>query len=136
MTISLLKTTFLCLILGLINQKAIGQVGLRQQNDTFIVIEKRAEYPDGMKAMYEFISKNLKFPMSVATIEGTVYLGFCIEADGRLTDIEVRKGLRKDYDEEAVRVVSIMPKWIPAVEFGTKKTVKSYFTVPIHFRLE
>ena len=126
----------LCLILGLINQKVVGQVGLRQQNDTFIVIEKRAEYPDGMKAMYQFISKNLKFPLSVDTIEGTIYLGFCIEADGRLTDIEVRKGLRKDYDEEAVRVVSIMPKWIPAVEFGTKKTVKSYFTVPIKFRLE
>ena len=136
MTVNTLKVTFLCLALVTINQKAIGQVGLKQQNNIAIVIEKHAQYPDGMKAMYQFISKNLKFPLSVDTIEGTIYLGFCIEADGRLTDIEVRKGLRKDYDEEAVRVVSMMPKWIPAVEFGTGKNVKNYFTVPIHFRLE
>ncbi len=136
MKISYLKMTFLCLILGFINQKAVGQIGLRQRNDTLIIIEKPAEFLGGRSAMYEFISKNLKFPMSVVTVEGTIYLGFCIEADGRLTDIEVRKGLRKDYDDEAIRVVSIMPKWTPAVEFGTKKNVKSFYTIPIKFRLE
>ncbi len=128
--------TFLCLILGLISQKAIAQMGVKQQNDTLIIIAKPAEFPKGQEAMREFIKNNLKFPTPTADIVRTVYVGFCVESDGTLTEIKVRRGFRKDYDEEAIRVVSIMPKWTPAVECGTGKNVKNYFTVPIKFRLE
>ena len=133
MTIFKLKTTFLCFILGIITQNAIGQ----KQNDTLITFEQPAQFPNGTKAMLEFIKNNLKFPKyGDEDIVCTVYMGFCVESDGTLTEIKVRRGFGKDYDEEAIRVVSIMPKWIPAVEFGTGKNVKNYFTVPIKFRLE
>ena len=136
MSVNTLKMIFLCLILGLINQKIIGQTGAQPQNDSPTIIEKPAEFPNGRKAMFAFIKENMKFPMPELNIQGSVFVGFCVEADGTLTEIKVRKGLMKLHDEEAIRLFSIMPKWIPAVEFGTGKNVKNYFTVPIKFRLE
>jgi periplasmic protein TonB len=136
MTISYFKMTALCLILGLINQKAIGQIGLMPHHDSLIIIEKHAEFPNGREAMFKFIKENMRFPMPELEIQGTVYVNFCVEADGTLTDIKVRRGIMKLHDEEAIRLVSIMPKWTPAVEFGTGKNIRNYFTVPIRFRLE
>ena len=137
MTVNTLKITFLCLILSVINQKAIAQKGVKPQNDSLIIIEKPAEFPNGTKAMLEFIKNNLRFSkQGNADIMCTVYVGFCVETDGTLTDIKVRRGFRKDYDAEAIRLIAIMPKWTPAVEFGTGKNVKNYFTVPIKFKLE
>jgi outer membrane biosynthesis protein TonB len=129
-----LKVACLLMISILINNKLLSQ---QKEAVTQPRTSKSAEYPNGQAAMYNFIQNNLKYPKDGATcIQGNVYLNFCIEVDGSITNIKVLKGLCTDCDKEAIRVISIMPKWKPALEYGTNKPVKSYYTMPCRFRLE
>ena len=65
---------------------------------------------------------------------GTVYVRFVVEPDGTITNIEVAKGVGGGCSEEAVRVVKMMPKWIPGEAFGKK--VRVTYTLPVNFRLQ
>ena len=108
-----------------------------QTADSLRVVPLRArgsEYPEGQAAMYQFITKNLRYSKNDTCVQGNVYVNFCVETDGSITRVLVQKGLCKTYNAEAIRVISIMPKWKPALEYGTKKPVKSYFTIPCRFR--
>ena len=94
-------------------------------------------FKGGNKAMFAFIGANLKFPAisRECGIEGTVYVGFIVETDGTLTDIEVKRGLGGGLNEEAVRVVQLMQgQWNPATYDG--KPVRSAFYIPLKFKLE
>ncbi len=128
-----LKVAFLLLISILINHKSWSQQ--KEEAITQAGTSKSAEYPNGQAEMYNFIQNNLKYPKNGANcMQGNVFLNFCVEADGSVTNIKVQKGLCPDFDKEAIRVFSIMPKWKPALDFGTP--VKSYYTMPCKFRLE
>jgi TonB family protein len=94
-----------------------------------------AEFPNGQAAMYKFINDNLKYPKDKHT-GGLVVVYFCVETDGSITSIEVKLSKGKTFDDEAVRVVGLMPKWKPALQYGTNKPIKSYYTVPIKFNRE
>ncbi len=135
MKIFKVRVILLVVFIVLAREKGFSQ----QRRDSLVVIgtrERSAEYPGGQAAMYKFINTNLQYPKNGSCVEGNVYIKFCIEADGSITNIKVAKGFYKECDEEAVRVISMMPKWSPALEYGTKKPIKSYFTVPCKFRLE
>lgn len=129
---NLLKIALLLLISIVVNEKILSQ-----KNDIYVLspkTSKPAEYPEGQAAMYNFIQKNLKYPKAdTAHLKGTVYLNFCIETDGSITNITIVKGFHPHYDEEAKRVISILSKWTPALEFGTNKPVRSYYTLPCRF---
>ena len=111
-----------------------------QTKDSIVLIDKRerrVEYATGVADMYKFIAANLRYSKKEPTCsEGNIYVYFCVETDGSLTNIKVQRGLCPAYDAEVVRVMSIMPKWLPALEYGTKKPVKSYFTLPIRIHFE
>ena len=98
--------------------------------------ETPASFPGGTKAMFEFIKDNLRYPAGYeeTDIQGRVIVTFMIEEDGSLSDIKVSRGLDPKFDEEAVRVVSIMPKWTPAKVYG--KPIKVRYTCRIDFKLE
>ena len=64
---------------------------------------------------------------------GKVIVTFVIEKDGTISDINVIKSLNPSFDKEAVRVVQLMPKWIPGKQRG--KAVRVRLTLPINFRL-
>jgi hypothetical protein len=127
-----LEIAVLVVALGLMPVELFSQDSIR-----LVHFERSAEYPDGQKAMFTFIANNLKVTKSIDgnCKEGTVYVNFCVMSDGRLSEIKIQKGLCADYNTAVKRVVSIMPRWEPAIEYGTKKRVKSYFTLPIrvHF---
>lgn len=93
---------------------------------------KQAEYPGGMKECYTFIKKNLHYPDTTRGIEGKVYLQFTIDTLGVISDVRVKRSMGKKFDDEAIRVVQLMPNWIPGVMNG--KPVKSRFTMPIMFK--
>jgi protein TonB len=86
--------------------------------------------------MYKFLGKNLKYPTAAqrANIQGKVFLSFIVEKDGSITDIETMKGIGFGCDEEAMRVVKLMPKWIAGKQNGRNVRVK--FTIPVFFRLD
>ena len=103
-------------------------------NDIFIIVDQQPEYPGGYEAMKEFIYKNLQNPDPDACIHGRVVLNFIVEKNGTISDINVVRGIEPKFDKEAVRVVQLMPKWIPGKQKG--ENVRVRFTLPISFRKE
>ncbi len=99
------------------------------------MIEQMAVFPGGQKALMEFLKSNLVYPKAArdSSIQGRVIVLFTVEKDGSITDVEVARSLHPVLDEEAVRVVSMMPKWQPAMRKGDP--IRSKFSLPIYFRL-
>ena len=95
-----------------------------------------AEFPGGMRAMMEYLRDNIKYPEEAIknNEEGLVVVGFVVEADGSLSEVEVKKGETESLDKEAIRVVGSMPKWKPGMLDG--KPVATWFSLPVKFSLE
>ena len=102
-------------------------------NDNFNVVDPHPA--GGMSKLYEFLGKNIQYPEMAKEngIQGKVFVQFVIWNDGTIKDVKVIKGIHKTLDNEAKRVIEIMPKWIPAIQNG--KFVNSKFTLPITFRI-
>lgn len=82
---------------------------------------KAPSYPGGEKAMAEYISANMKYPAAAVDngIEGEVSLTFTVKADGSIGAIKVERMIDADLEQEAIRLVKNMPKWIPATDGST-----------------
>jgi len=102
----------------------------------FIVVEKMPEFPGGMNAFLEFLAKNTRYPQLATEtgIQGTVYLYFVVEKDGNISNIKTLRGIGGGCNQEAERVLSLMPKWKPGNQFG--KPVRVSFNVPVVFKLQ
>ncbi len=94
-------------------------------------------FTGGQSEMKKFIEKNMQYPEAEkqAGIQGTVYVDFVVEADGTITRKTISKGVPggSGLEKEALRIVSIMPKWIPGISsiFPTSMT----YSLPIKFTL-
>jgi len=104
-------------------------------DEIFIVVEENPKYPDGPEKLKEFIRNEFKYPKKSVKekIEGKVYVEFIVHEDGRITDIKAIKGLNKELDAEACRVVEKMQKWIPGRQRGIP--VKVRFTLPVECKI-
>ena len=104
-----------------------------EKEKLFVAAEEMPQYSGGDKAMMDFIRKNLKYPEAAIknNVTGTVYVRFIVNKDGSIKDVKIQRGLSPETNSEAVRVVSMMPKWIPGKQKG--KQVNVYFTLPITF---
>lgn len=104
--------------------------------EIFTVVEQMPEFPGGAAEMTRFIQKNIKYPMMAreSDIQGRVYVNFVVEPDGSVSNVTVMRGIGGGCDEEAVRIVNMMPKWNPGKQRGV--AVRCSFTVPIVFRLQ
>ena len=102
----------------------------------FDVVEKMPEFPGGSAELMKFLSTNLKYPASALkdSIQGRVVATFIVEKDGSTSNVKVVKHVSDDLDAEAVRVIELMPKWIPGMQKGEAVRVK--YTVPVTFRLQ
>lgn len=89
------------------------------------------EFPGGENAFRTFLAKNLKWPDKSIASQGIVTIGFVVEKDGQLTNIHVAKSLSAGFDKEALRVINLSPKWVPARQ--NNKFIKSNYSVPISF---
>ena len=107
-----------------------------QEKVIFQVVEEMPQFPGGMGEAMKFLAKNIKYPISAqqAKIEGRVIVQFVVEKDGSVSDLKVMSGVSPELDAEAIRVVSMMPKWIPGKQRGKAVAVK--YTMPIMFRLK
>jgi len=93
------------------------------------------EYIGGEEARLKFLRDNVKYPEELrdSAIVGNVIIGFVIEADGSITNVEVLRSVHKLLDAEAVRVTKLMPKWKPGTQDG--KPVRARFRMPYRFTL-
>ena len=85
--------------------------------------------------LLEFIYSNIKYPQLAkeTRIEGVVVVQFVVEKDGSITDVKVVRDIGGGCGEEAMRVVKMMPKWIPGKQRG--RPVRVLFNLPIRFQL-
>lgn len=98
----------------------------------FHVVEQPPQFPGGKRALEQFITQNLVVPPTSLKLTGTVNVQFIVNADGSLQDFEVTKGLSQAYNEEALRLVSTMPKWQPGRQSGRALRVRYY--LPVAFK--
>jgi len=108
---------------------------LPKSTEVFTAVEQNAEYPGGMEALGKFLQENLKYPASAqkANVSGKVYVQFIVNTDGSASDFAVLKSAGYGFDEEALRVLELVPKWTPGKQSG--RVVRSRFTIPINFEL-
>jgi len=98
-------------------------------------VEKMPEFPEGDAALLKWISDNIIYPKSAAEkgIQGRVACAFTVNADGSVSDVKVVRSLDPEIDAEAVRVLSLLPKFKPGEEKG--KPVRVKYSVPVRFSL-
>lgn len=104
-------------------------------DEIFMVVEEMAAFPGGGQAWGKFLRKNLKYPRPATRmgIEGRVILSFVVDQTGKLSDIQVVRGIGGGCDEEAIRVLENSPKWSPGLQRG--RAVKSRMSLQIVFKL-
>ena len=100
------------------------------------LVEESPKFPGGMAKLGQYLGENLKYPESAqkAKAEGRVFVRFIVTKEGDITNVQILKGIGHGADEEAVRVVSQMPRWEPAMQDG--KAVNVQYHLPINFQLE
>lgn len=98
-------------------------------------VELFAQDMPEMKNMKQFIADHLVYPQIAKEngAEGTVYVSFVVEKDGAITNVKLLKGIGYGCEQEAARVVKLMPKWIPGM--NDKKPVRVQCTLPFKFTL-
>ena len=107
-----------------------------KEDHIFAVVESMPEYPGGDIARQKFLGNNIHYPTMAreSGIQGMVYVTFVVERDGSVTDVRVMRGIGGGCDEEAIRVVQSMPKWIPGKQ--RNKPVRVQFNLPVRFTLQ
>ena len=98
--------------------------------------EIRAEYPGGQSELMSFLRNNIRYPVEARRqgIKGRVVVKYIVERDGSISNVIVVEKVHPLLDEEAKRVTQLMPNWKPGMQ--DKQAVRSYFTLPISFKLE
>ncbi|MBO4542993.1 MAG: energy transducer TonB [Bacteroidales bacterium] len=153
-----MKKILFTALLALVCSFGYGQDKPETQDEIFWVVEQMPEFPGGDEAMFKYLSDNLSYPKQAreAGIQGKVMVGFVVEADGRITNVEAihyvpitdnkidsKKSntksatlaiyLQKELENEGIRVIKAMPKWIPGKQRG--KNVRVAYRCPITFTL-
>lgn len=105
------------------------------KNVSNLSIIQPPSFPGGMKAFYQFLAKEIRYPANAQknSVQGTVKLAFIVDMKGKILDINVVESPDSDLSREAIRVLQYSPNWLPAKELGELVNMK--FTVPIRFAL-
>lgn len=98
--------------------------------------EVMPKYEGGVEEMMKFIKRKIRYPNSAKSmaIEGTVYVSFVVNGDGTVSDVSVVRGFHPKCDEEAMRVISMLPDWIGGSQGGVPVSVR--MILPIKFSLD
>ena len=99
-------------------------------------VEELPAFPGGEVALMRFLSDNMKYPKVAreSGIQGRVVVQFVVGSDGSICNAKVIRSIDPYLDKEALRVVSVMPRWKPGMQKG--KPVSVQYTMPLMFRLE
>lgn len=108
----------------------------KESNSSYPKVRNRAPmFPGGEGCLDDFIEKHMEYPLSAKNdgVEGRVFVDFIVNANGKISDVNVLKSVDYRLDEEAVRIVSNMPKWNSGINKG--QSVAMRCAIPIDFSL-
>jgi protein TonB len=111
-------------------------IEVEEAKPVFTIVEEMPSYPGGEVERNKFLATNIVYPQQATEngIQGTVYVSFVVDSKGNVTDVKILRGIGGGCDEEALRVVKMMPKWHPGKQNG--KQVRVLFNMPIYFKLQ
>lgn len=148
-TVALILVAFSCNNTVNTKDSANGQTAVKQPTEVksdkpaegqkaeeiFIQVDQMPVFPGGENAMIEFVKKEMKYPKSAQEkgIQGTVIVQFIIDRNGKAKNAKVVRGANPALDDEALRVVNLMPAWTPGKQGG--RAVNVSYTVPLKFLL-
>lgn len=117
--------------------KALAPMGINPEDNPlqFRLVEDLPQYPGGATEFMKWLTKNLQYPKVAQTrkTQGKVIAHFYVEKDGSITGLKIAQSLSKECDQEALRVLRMMPKWQPGVQNG--KPCRTKVSIPIVFKL-
>jgi protein TonB len=107
-----------------------------KEEEPFKFVEQMPTFPNGESAMMKYLRDNIKYPNIAREngISGRVIVQFVVSKDGEIKNAKVVRGIGGGCNEEALRVVNAMPRWVPGKHNG--RTVPVTFTLPILFELQ
>ena len=107
-----------------------------EETKIFTVVEQMPMFPGGDAALMGYLRDNIHYPTVAAEngVQGRVVVGFVVERDGSITDVNILRSVDPSLDREAMRVVKSMPRWTPGKQNGSAVRVK--YQVPVTFRLQ
>lgn len=111
------------------------------EQEIYYVLERMPEFPGGQAKLFRFIYDNLQYPMLEAAQrhQGRTICQFVVERDGSISGMEVvRSSGYEALDNEALRIIGLMPKWNPGGFYkgGELETRRIKYTIPVTFKLE
>jgi TonB family protein len=108
---------------------------VEDQETVFTIVEEMPSFPGGETARNKYLAENLVYPKQATEsgIEGTVFVSFIVDTKGNITEAKVLRGIGGGCDEEALRVIKLMPRWKPGRQNG--KFVRVLFNMPLYFKL-
>jgi len=113
------------------------EIEIEEEDDEefFMVVENMPEFPGGDLGLMKYIQKNVKYPAIAKeyNITGKVYVSFIVDRSGSVTNVKIVRGVDKNLDAEAMRIVKSLPRYTPGRQRG--KAVRVMFTIPINFTL-
>lgn len=100
------------------------------------VIDQMPEFPGGMDKLLQFINDNMKYPAKAQTegIQGRGIVQFIVDEDGYIIKPVITRSVEPSLDNEALRLIKILPQWSPGTLKG--KAVKVKYTIPVVFKLK
>jgi periplasmic protein TonB len=103
---------------------------------TFTTAEIMPAYNGGLQAMYSFLGRKVRYPGIARRngTEGTVFVSFVIDKEGKVTSINVLKGISEECDKEAMRVIALLDEWTPGMQ--NHRAVNVRMTIPIKFQID
>ena len=106
------------------------------EDKIFEVVEVNPSFPGGDNGLMNYLSNSIQYPVVAQenNIHGRVTVQFVVWKDGSIRNVQVVRGVDESLNKEAIRVVSLMPNWIPGKQKGVNVNCKFY--VPVNFRLE
>lgn len=102
----------------------------------FRITNRKGGYVDGDYTLFQFVAEHINYPISALQrkLQGTVYVNVNIDSLGNTKEVKILRGLQKDIDDEAVRVISLIGKWLPSIRDG--KAIESTITIPVKFQIK
>jgi TonB family protein len=116
-----------------VSSKQVENQDVEESDTLDLRTDEIPKFPGGEKALRKFLEKNIYYPLNADEVEGIVIVSVIIEVDGSVSDIKILKSAHPEFSAEAIRVMKLMPNWIPGKKEGEE--VRVIIEIPILFSI-
>lgn len=115
--------------------EALPQTTAENEDEVMKVVEQLPEFPGGMVEFMKWLTRNLHYPNQALRqkIEGRVVVSFIVNKDGTIASPKVERSVNPLLDNEALRVVKMMPRWKPGMQGN--KPCRTMIAIPVNFKI-